>query len=251
MCRRPTPRASLVWPKERYRVYNPIGQNVNPGSIAEESVGVPRKPGCPFDDIWGLVQQNKSMLVTTGISPELVIGIFWEETLFNNVFQTAPGTAVGYGQVEPAEFYRFNFNNVNSRDKSFADLARNAQAKGYAVFGLPRVIYNPGNRVTCGGPLTDEQSVQVALAMIRDLRERGKGPHTILNGYAGIGFKGEQAAHLARPGGREAIIRDWHECETRLQAAIPADDQDGIMQALKQARPFKQDDEFRAFLFPG
>jgi hypothetical protein len=214
-------------------------------------MGIPRKPGCSFDDIWGLVQQNKSMLVTTGISPELVMGIFWEETLFNNVFQTAPGTAVGYGQVEPAEFYRFNFNNVNGRDKSFADMARNAQAKGYAVFGLPRVIYNPDKRVTCAGPLTDEQSVQVALAMIRDLHERGKGPHTILDGYAGVGFKGEQAAHLARPGGREAIIRGWQDCETRLQAAIPDDDRDGIMQALKQARPFKQDDEFRALLFPG
>jgi hypothetical protein len=214
-------------------------------------MAVPTKPSCSFDYIWGLIQKNKNILTTTGISPGVVIAIFWEETLFNNIFQTAPGTAVGYGQTEPAEFYRFNANNLNSRNKAFADLAKNAQAKGYLVSGLPRVIYNPDGRVTCGGALSDDQSVQVALAMIRDLRERGKDPQTILNSYAGVGFKGEQAAHLARPGGREAIIQGWRDCETKLEKAVPADDHDGILQALKLARPFNQDDVFRAALFPG
>lgn len=213
-------------------------------------MGTSRKPGCTFDYIWGLIKRNENMIHPTGISPELIVAIFWEETFFNNIFQIGAGTAVGYGQTEPAEFYRFNTNNLKGHNKAFADLARKAQSKGYAVNNLPRVIYNPDGRVTCGGQLTDEQSVQVALAMIRDLYERGKDPHTILNGYAGVGFKGEQAAHLARPGGREAIIQGWHECEKRLKEAIPANDADGIMAALKFARPFNQDDEFRAVLFP-
>lgn len=209
-----------------------------------------RKPGCSFAYIWGLIQKNKSMLDTTGISAELVVGIFWEETLFNNINQTGAGTAKGYGQTEPAEFYRFNANNLNSRNKAFADMAKNAQKKGYAVYGLPQVVYLPDKKVVCPGELTDEQGVQVSLAMIRDLRERGKSPQTILDGYAGVGFKGEQAAHLARPGGREAIIKGWRECEAKLAKAVPAGDKDGIMSGLKIARSFNQDEEFRKILFP-
>jgi hypothetical protein len=211
---------------------------------------VPRKPGCTFGYIWGLIQKNKNILNTTGISPELVTGIFWEETLFNNVNQTGAGTAKGYGQVEPAEFYRFNANNLSSRNKAFAELAHKAESKGYLVHGLPRVIYLPDGKVLCPGPMDDEVSVQAALAVIRDLRERGKDPHTILNGYAGVGFRGEQAAHLARPGGREGIIQGWRDCEARLASSIPTGDADGIMGALKMARPFNQDEEFRKLLFP-
>ncbi len=216
-------------------------------------MGIPRKPGCSFAYIWGLIKKNENMILPTGITPELVVAIFWEETFFNNVFQT-DGTAIGYGQAEPFEFYRFNANNINGRNKQFADMARIAQAKGYAVFNLPPIIYfkdSKGNsRAKSSAPLSDDQAVQVSLALIRDMRERGKGAHSILDGYAGVGFQGEQAAHLARPGGREAIIQDWHECEKRLKAAILANDADGIMAALKFARPFNQDDEFRRILFP-
>jgi hypothetical protein len=211
---------------------------------------LPKQPGCSFDYIWGLVDKNKSMLGAAGIGPEMVIAIFWEETLFNNIFQTTPGTAVGFGQTEPGEFYRFNADNINSRDKQIANIARTAQSKGYAVAGLPRVIRPPGKSPYSSGPLTDVQSVQVALAVIRDLSERKMSADGILKGYAGVGFKGEQGARLARPGGREAIIQGWRSCENQLQKAVPAKDRAGILQALKEARAFNQDDAFGKILFP-
>jgi hypothetical protein len=212
-------------------------------------MAIPKQPGCTFDYIWGLVDKNKSMLSGAGISPELVLGIFWEETLFNNVFQTPPGTGVGYGQTEPAEFYRFNANNLKNGNKEIAARAQKALDHGYAVFGLPPVMHLPNRRPFSSAPLTDMQSVQIALAMIRDLRESGMSAGGILNAYAGVGFQGEQAAHLARPGGRQGIIKGWRNCEGQLKAAIPAKNRKGILQALKEAREFKQDEAFAKILF--
>src|SRR6266436_4022564 len=57
-----------------------------------------------FSDMWDLIQENHSPTV---FSCELLVGIFWEETMFTNRKQLQ-GPAVGFGQVEPATMKAVN-----------------------------------------------------------------------------------------------------------------------------------------------
>jgi hypothetical protein len=57
-----------------------------------------------FNDMWDLIQENQSPTV---FSCELLVGIFWEETMFTNRRQLH-GPAVGFGQVEPATMKAVN-----------------------------------------------------------------------------------------------------------------------------------------------
>jgi len=191
-------------------------------------------PGKSYEYMVGLLNQNAGVLGPTPLSIETMLSIFWEETFFNNILQTGAGHAVGFGQTEPAEFYRFDAN---------GSLSGLAKAKDYLVYNLPR-----RNGKVLLGTLDDYTAVRVACAMVRDLFERGvKSKRAILNAYGGVGFKGTQPAHLAKSGGREGIIQGMLDCESALvQASKPNE----IMAALKKARDFNQDDDFRQILFP-
>jgi hypothetical protein len=57
-----------------------------------------------FNDMWDLIQANNPSAV---FSCELLVGIFWEETMFTNRRQLH-GPAVGFGQVEPATMKAVN-----------------------------------------------------------------------------------------------------------------------------------------------
>ena len=57
-----------------------------------------------FSDMWDLIQESHSPVV---FSRELLVGIFWEETMFTNRKQLQ-GPAVGFGQVEPATMKAVN-----------------------------------------------------------------------------------------------------------------------------------------------
>ena len=65
-------------------------------------------PGKSYEYMVGLLNQNAGVLGPTPLSIETMLSIFWEETFFNNILQTGAGHAVGFGQTEPAEFYRFD-----------------------------------------------------------------------------------------------------------------------------------------------
>ncbi|MEZ5427754.1 MAG: hypothetical protein R2747_15905 [Pyrinomonadaceae bacterium] len=191
-------------------------------------------PGRSFAYMANLLNLNFQVLGPTPVGTELMLAIFWEETFFNNILQTGSGNAVGFGQTEPYEFYRFDAN---------GKLSQLAAAKGYLVQNLP-----PRNGKKLLGTLDDYTSVRVACAMVRDLFERGvRSKRSILNAYGGVGFKGPQPEHLAKEGGREAIIQGMLNCEDALKNATGQDD---VINALKKARDFNQDDEFRKILFP-
>ena len=57
-----------------------------------------------FNDMWDLIQTNHS---PSAFSCELLVGIFWEETMFTNRRQLH-GPAVGFGQVEPTTMKAVN-----------------------------------------------------------------------------------------------------------------------------------------------
>lgn len=208
---------------------------------------MPAKPGCSFEYIWGLVQKNNGIIAPTAFTPELMIAIFWEESLFNNTAQVGSGTAVGYGQVEPAEFYRFNAKNLQSPSAAMRGMAEEAQRKGYLVHNLPPVS-KAGGQTMLNGALSDEQAVQVAMALVRDMHERKRSRNGILQGYAGVGFQGDQPARL-QGNGRQEIINGWLRCEAKLLSCSKSD-ADVVMVALREAKSFNQWDEFRSILFP-
>ncbi len=205
------------------------------------------QPGCSFEYLWNLVLKNNQIIAPTPFTPELMMSIFWEESLFNNIAQVGSGTAVGYGQVEPAEFYRFDAKKLNSPNAGMKAMAQQAQAKGYLVHNLPPVAKN-GNKTVLNGNLTDEQAVQVAMALVRDMHERGRSRKGILDGYAGVGFTGPQADHL-KGNGRQKVIDGWLRCEAKL-IACGKSDADAVMLALQEAKAFNAWSEFRAILFP-
>lgn len=191
-------------------------------------------PGKSYEYMVGLLNQNAAVIAPTPLINETMLSIFWEETFFNNILQTGAGHAVGFGQTEPAEFYRFDAN---------GSLSQLAKKNGYLVYNLPR-----RNGKVLLGTLDDYTAVRVACAMVRDLFERGvKSKRAILNAYGGVGFKGTQPAHLAKAGGREGIIQGMLDCESTLLAATTPSEK---MAALKKARDFNQDDDFRQILFP-
>ncbi|MBL8229074.1 MAG: hypothetical protein JNL98_11375 [Bryobacterales bacterium] len=206
------------------------------------------QPGCSFAYIWDLVQKNNGIIAPTPFTPELMIAIFWEESLFNNIAQVDTGTAVGYGQVEPAEFYRFNARNLQSQSPAMRAMGQDVQRKGYLIHNLPPVAKSASGKTQLNGALTDEQAVQVAMALVRDMHERKRSRKGILEGYAGVGFQGDQPDRL-KGNGRQHLIDGWLRCEAKLIGCSKSD-ADAVIAALQEAKPFNQVAEFRAILFP-
>ncbi|MFA5122630.1 hypothetical protein [Zavarzinia sp.] len=187
----------------------------------------------------------------------LLLSIFWEESLFNNIAQTGSGTAVGFGQVEPAEMYKFDAANVDSADAGMREAVKSAQMNGYLVYNLPKRVKN-GNQTILQGRLTDFDAAIVSAAALRHVYEvKGRRAQTALEAYAGIGFTGGQVpAHLATDADRRAIIDGWLACAKDLYEQGLTDEKaspDAVMGALNKARAFNDvlRASYRPILFPG
>lgn len=185
----------------------------------------------------------------------LLLSIFWEESLFNNIPQTGAGSAVGFGQVEPAEMYKFDAANVNSPDPSLREAVKSAETHNYLVYHLPKRT-KVGNQTRLAAPLGDITAATVSAATLRHVYEsKSRNIQTALDAYAGVGFKGQTPKHLATDKDRRAIIEDWLACakdlfEKGLVVDKPA--ADPVLDALNKSRPFS---DIRAavkpILFPG
>ena len=107
-----------------------------------------------FSDMWDLTQENHNYAT---FSCELLIGIFWEETMFTNRRQLH-GPAVGFGQVEPATIKAVN-----------------------AYYGM-----NFSETLVL---ISDAASVQITSYVLRMLNEKGLTPSAALNAYAGASVR--------------------------------------------------------------
>jgi hypothetical protein len=147
-----------------------------------------------------------------------LIGIFWEESLFNNVFQGGGGTGVGFGQVEPAEFWRL---------------------KEYGFTPPPTVKI--GEKTASTRALTDREAVLAAAALL---------------GYAGYQWAMANPT-IAKPTAEErlAIVAGWEACEVKLEDVRPfrrhtRAEEIVILDGLNLARGFKaRREELRPLLF--
>jgi hypothetical protein len=107
-------------------------------------------PRTCFTDMWNLILENHA---TADFSAELLIGLFWEETQFQNIKQNH-GPAVGFGQVEPPTIKAVNrFFNCN--------------------FSTTLIL------------IDDPTSVQITSWVLYMLRYKGLSPRACLRGYAG------------------------------------------------------------------
>jgi len=194
---------------------------------------VAKLPGKSYDEMKALTIMNHGIPYV--FSYELLIAIFWEESpFFNNVEQDG-GTAWGFGQVEPSEYYKFE--------------TEQAKQFGYYVAGLPRRL-KVGNRTKLLGVLTDDQSVQVASAALRHYYyTKSHSKMDALYTYGGVYYKGPSPL---TPAERKKIIQGWLECEKHLQFFHQGFDPDEIITGLRMAKYFtpEQEKTFRPILFP-
>jgi hypothetical protein len=147
-------------------------------------------------------------------SDELYLAIFWEESFFNNRKQQG-GSAVGFGQIEPAEFY---------------------QLKKYGVYlSTDKVLHD------------DSLSATATILYMRHLTAALGNNDAALRAYAGYSYD-----HAAW---RLAIIDGWKRCARMLQSnSDDAGPVDGgpVMDALGHARAFSNNAAaFHGILFPG
>jgi hypothetical protein len=150
-------------------------------------MAMPHKPGQSYLGMYHLIVTNRVQMYKEVFSPELIIGICWEETFFNNIKQEQ-GTAVGFGQTEPAEFWKLE-----------NDIAR---ARGYNVPGLPRrntTTASDGTKiVSLAGTLDDGQAILVLTALMVQLYiYLTFSSRAVLEGLAGVSFSRKIAKEVA------------------------------------------------------
>ncbi|HMF95356.1 MAG TPA: hypothetical protein VKE96_13710 [Vicinamibacterales bacterium] len=199
-------------------------------------MGLPELPGRTFEEMVHLVTLHNLATARNLITDGLLLAIFWEETIFNNVFQTK-GTAVGFGQVEPA---------------SFASIA------SYKI-GLPPTR-KVGKKTFSTKPLTDVQAVKASSAVLDDLFKKGKSLKFALDGYAGLEYAKEHPEeHPTYPERIQTIAR-WKTCGPELDDILSrwhsstyarVDKEREVLGALGQSRGFKSKfADFQFVLFP-
>lgn len=220
-------------------------------------MALPNKPGQSYLGMYHLIASNRVQMYKEVFSPELIIGICWEETFFNNIKQEV-GTGVGFGQTEPAEFWKLE-NDV-------------ARARGYYVSGLPRrntIIASDGSKiVSLAGALDDGQAILVLTALMVQLYIDLKfSSRAVLEGLAGVAFSRKIAKEVAEGkmtvaaaksidplgvSGRLGKITGWLSCENILLNQLPdnADTRPKIREALAASRGFpRTDPEWNRILF--
>jgi len=104
--------------------------------------------------MWDLIQENHYPVV---FSCELLVGIFWEETMYTNRKQLQ-GPAVGFGQVEPATMKAVN-----------------------AYYGT--------NYSVSLILIDDPTSVAITSDVLSMLNDKGLSPSGALNAYAGASVR--------------------------------------------------------------
>lgn len=189
----------------------------------------PARPGKSFMAMLALILANQRR-PNDPCSPQLLMAIFWEEGFFTNR-KHEHGSAIGFGQVEPAELPKLTTQQV--RDN------------GYEVFGVSRATRE----------LSDGLAVTVPSCLLLHMfhsscaqTREGKIIAAALHGYGGVDDQGPSAL---RRDNRLRIIAGWLACERELKT-LPfsvytivndpndlAELEDRSIRALKLARRFE------------
>jgi hypothetical protein len=150
-----------------------------------------------FSEMWNLIDRNYRE--SDFGSRELLIGIFWEETMFQNRKQLH-GPAVGFGQIEPATIERLN------------------------TWANQKKWFNPTLVL-----ISDDASVRVTIEVLNMLASKLSTSRAVLDGYAGT-------FHRPKNGTK---VTQWLACESILQNAGDLEnfDSETVTKALNAAEP--------------
>jgi hypothetical protein len=216
-------------------------------------MALPKSPGKSYIDMYSLITYKRIHLLEDVFTDELIVGICWEETYFNNIKQDK-GTAMGFGQVEPSDFWSLK--------------TEDAQRNGYFVPDLPEARKLGPGIIVSERPLTDEQSVQVVSATLcHRFFALSAHPQAVLESYAGLPFSRklakqvkdklitpEDAKKIDPLGPEERLqkIKGWQACE-KILLDLPngGDPRPQIRAALKAARTYPDGEAWDKILFPG
>jgi hypothetical protein len=205
------------------------------------------RPGKSFMEMLELILAHQRR-PNDPFSPQLLMAIFWEERLFTNKKQQG-GTAIGFGQVEPAELPKL----TTQRARDF----------GYEVPGVSSATRH----------LSDPLAVTVPSCLLLHAFHASSAPtregkmRFALRAYAGVDYRGPSPLTREQ---RLRIIDGWLACERELKT-LPfsvyrivnypgklRDLEDKYMDALALARGFARNYVFsqsprvlfRDLLFP-
>jgi hypothetical protein len=147
-----------------------------------------------FADMLALTLANHRQ--PTPFSIQLMLAIFWEESLFKNVRQLDGGRGIGFGQVERQNLF------------FLGPTQPLAQKHGYVVPGVN----------TSTTEVSDPISVQISSCFLLHLfhHPTNKAADKLgaaLQGYAGVRAS---AGTPLTPAQRQAIIQGWRTCELQL-----------------------------------
>jgi hypothetical protein len=165
--------------------------------------------GYTFAQVWNLLEYGNTFGTRVEFSNELLIGLFWEESIFQNWWQKGDKGedlkqhAAGFGQIERKTLGIMN-----------------------ALFPEKRTKYTP--ELIISDP---QVSVNASVDYLRYLRKRfpNSGKNQILNNYGGAGNGG--TTDVAKKVGQ------WLKCEAILQGARGEFSAEVITEALTAAEP--------------
>jgi len=165
--------------------------------------------GYTFGQMWNFLEYGNVLDTRVEFSNELMIGLFWEESMFQNWWQKGDKGqdlkqyAAGFGQIERATLGIMN-----------------------ALYPEKRMKYTPGMIVS--DPLI---SVNASVDYLRYLRKRypNSTKVQILHNYGGSGEGGSTDV--------SAKVSQWMNCEAILRGAQGEFSADLITQGLTAAEP--------------
>lgn len=138
-------------------------------------------------------------------SPELLIGIFWEETMFQNRRQLQ-GPAIGFGQIEPQIIKQVN------------EWAR----KNYS----PELIL-----------LNDFASVRISVDVLNMLSSRLGSARSVLDGYAGTFYRAVNGVKVTQWLECESILKGGTTFGIGTLNGLSSLDSQTVIDALTAAEP--------------
>ncbi len=162
---------------------------------------------------------------------QLMLAIFWEESLFKNAPQLGGGPGLGFGQVERSQL--FHLTALNPRSQQF----------GYFVPGVS----------TTTTQVDDAKSVEISSCLLLHLfhHQTNKGPDKVqwaLEGYAGV--RAAAGTPLSGPQ-RLVIVQRWKDCALHFamfplmdgqiqlsSSTFVRDVEDSLMGCLNRSRAF-------------
>ena len=224
-------------------------------------------PGMSFRSMSDWIERVRYAQLPREFTNELFLGIFWEETFFNNVRQQGKGTGVGFGQVEPSTFITLHGGDpaddarLDADERRFRQYKRNkARSFGYFIdpSSIPTITQMiPVRKKDASGQwktrmerkvslapgvtLSLELGIKLSMCALHHLYAEKGSRSSALKAYGGIGYTG--SGNPMSDSKRLKKLNGIVACEKHLlqlpKGLTGRPREDSIMRALNKAKNFE------------